>query len=77
MSNREIAIRLRKAKPKTGEEEELEIRKEKAIFEDKVELFRKVGKDLLRTALIGICVYVVLDTSRQVVVNKTTSSSTY
>lgn len=71
LKNRELVIKLNKINPEG--EPTTERRLDVAIFEDKVAILDVVTRKTLKTMLIGVCGYVVLDTLRQILVSKTTN----
>lgn len=70
-ANRELRIRLNKA------DDNNEMRNDIAIFEDRVAIMHTVFKDVAKSAFVGVCVYVVLDTFRQVLIARNTSIQVY
>lgn len=67
--NREIRVRLHKTDPEATED----IRAERVILEDKIALVHRAVKDIVKTVVVGVAAYVVLDTARQIAVDKTTN----
>lgn len=67
-NGRKLTLRFEK----DDEDEPIERGNDK-IFEDRLALSHKVIKDVVKTIFKGVCVYVVLDTFRQVLIAKNTN----
>lgn len=66
LENRELSIRLNRKDEGNKAIPSSEI----SIFEDKVVLLDKVIKDSVQSIFAGVCLFVVLDTVRKVVISK-------
>lgn len=71
--DREFVVRMNKADKGT----EAEDPRNDVIFEDRVSLTHAIIKDTVKKVFVVICVYVVLDTARQVLVARNTDIRVY
>jgi len=73
LGNREVSIRINKAS--TGND--ADVSHDEAIFEDRVAFVHTIVTDTIKNVFVGVCVYVALDTVRQVLIARNTKFLQY